>query len=98
MPLGDRVERRAVETLVGRRAEFERLKDFALRDEPVVMYIQGIPGIGKTHLLNALIARIGETGFSVVRIGAGWCEPSPGALCRAIAKEISGSDTEDFAA
>ena len=97
MPLGDRLERRAVETLVGRRAELERLKDFALGDEPAVMYIQGIPGIGKTHLLNALIARIGEKGVSVVRIDARWCEPSPGALCRAIAKEISGSDTEDFA-
>ena len=97
MPLGDRLEQRAVEALVGRRAEFERLEDFALGDEAVVMYVQGIPGIGKTHLLNALIARIGEKGVSVVRIDARWCEPSPGALCRAIAKEISGSETEDFA-
>jgi hypothetical protein len=47
MPLEDRLERLAVEALVGRRAELERMEDFALGDEPVVMYIQGIPGIGK---------------------------------------------------
>jgi hypothetical protein len=97
MPQGDRLERRAVETLVGRRAELERLEDFALRNEPVVMYIQGIPGIGKTHLLNALMARIGEKGVSVVRIDACWCEPSPAALCRAISKEIGSPESEDSA-
>jgi hypothetical protein len=29
------------------------------------MHIQGIPGIGKTHLLNALAASIGGKGISV---------------------------------
>jgi len=47
MSLGDRLERRAVEALAGRRAELERLQVFALGDEPLVMHIQGIPGIGK---------------------------------------------------
>jgi hypothetical protein len=98
MPLGDRLERRAVEALVGRRAELERLEDFALGNEPVVMYIQGIPGIGKTHLLNAVMARIGEKGVSVVRIDARWCEPSAGGLCRAISREIGGPESEDSAA
>src|SRR3984885_4948674 len=95
MPLGDRLERRAVEALVGRRAELERLEDFALGDEPVVMYIQGIPGIGKTHLLNALMARIGAKGVSVVRIDARWCEPSAAALYQAISREIGVPESED---
>jgi Transcriptional regulatory protein, C terminal len=98
MPLGDRLERRAVEALVGRRAELARLEDFAFGDEPVVMYTHGIPGIGKTHLLNALMARIREKGVSVVRIDARWCEPSAVALCRAISREIGVPESEDSAA
>ncbi|MFL6446930.1 MAG: AAA family ATPase [Bryobacteraceae bacterium] len=97
MLLGDRLERRALEALVGRRAELERLESFALGDEPLVMHIQGIPGIGKTHLLNALAANMGGTGVSVVRIDARWCEPSPAALCRAICREIGASESEDTA-
>src|SRR5215470_9909614 len=97
MPLGDRLERRAIEALAGRRAELERLEVFALGDEPLVMHIQGIPGIGKTHLLSALAATIGGRGVFVVRMNARWCEPSPAALCRAICREIGASESEDSA-
>lgn len=65
MPLSDKLERR-VEVLAGRSAELERLEVFALGDEPPVMHIQGIPGIGKTHLLKALAASINEKGVFVV--------------------------------
>ena len=97
MPLGDRLERRAVEALAGRRAGLERLEVFASGDEPLVMHIQGIPGIGKTHLLNALAASMGVKGVFVVWIDARWCEPSPVALCRAICREIGASKSEDSA-
>ena len=89
------MERRAVEALAGRRAELERLEVFASGDEPLVMHIQGIPGIGKTHLLNALAASIGGKGVFLVRVDARWCEPSPAALCRAICREIGASESED---
>src|SRR5262245_53617857 len=97
MSLADKLERRAVEALAGRRAELERLEVFALGDETLVMHIQGIPGIGKTHLLNALAASIVGKGIFVVRIDAPWCEPSPAALCRAICKEIGAPESEDSA-
>src|SRR5262252_3985867 len=97
MPLGDRLERRAVEALAGRGSELERLEVFALGDEPLVLHTQGIPGVGKTHLLNALAASIGGRGVFVVRIDARWCEPSPAALCRAICRELSVSESEDSA-
>src|SRR3954453_1389605 len=95
MPVGNRLERRAVEALVGRRTELERLEVFAFGDEPLVMHVQGIPGIGKTHLLNALAATIGGNSVFVVRIDARWCEPSPSGLCRAISREIGSSESDD---
>src|SRR5215467_12718590 len=98
MPLGDRLERRAVEALAGRRAEFERLEAFVLGDEPLVMHVQGIPGVGKTHLLNALAARIVGKGVFVVRIDARWCEPSAASFCRAICREVGVAESEDAAA
>jgi hypothetical protein len=97
MSLGDRLERRAVEALADRRAELERLEVFALGDEPLVIHIHGIPGVGKTHLLNALAVSVGRRGVSVVRIDARWCEPSPAAFCRAISREIGASESEDSA-
>src|SRR5437667_4104430 len=91
MSLGERLERRAVEALAGRGAELQRLQVFTYGDGPPVMHIQGIPGVGKTHLLNALAATVGAKSVFVVRIDARWCEPSQAAYCRAICR--FGNDT-----
>ena len=95
MPVGDKLEKRVVDALAGRGADLERLVAFALGDQPLVMHIQGIPGIGKTHLLNAVAARLREKGVPVVRIDARWCEPSAAAFCQAISREIGLADHED---
>src|SRR6185369_15306075 len=95
MPLGQRLQRRAVEAPAGRRSELERLETFALGDQPLVIHIQGIPGIGKTHLLKALATSISAKNVSVVHLDARWCEPSPAAFCRTICRQIGATETED---
>jgi len=95
MPLVDRLVQRTLYSLAGRRAELERLQTFARANDPLVLYLHGIPGIGKTHLLNAFAAAITAEEIPVVRIDARWCEPSAAALCRAISKEIGIPESED---
>jgi hypothetical protein len=95
MPLADRLLRRTVGSLAGRGAELDSLVAFASGDEHIVLHLHGIPGIGKTHLVNALAATLHQKNISFVRIDARWCEPSPPALCRAISKQIGISESED---
>jgi len=95
MPLSDRHVRRKMEAPAGRRDEFARLQAFISGDECLVLHLHGIPGIGKTHLLNALGAVVSTSDFFVVRIDARLCEPSPAALCRAIARQIGVPESED---
>jgi len=97
MPLAKKLERRAVEALAGRSAELHRLLAFASGDESLVLHLHGIPGIGKTHLLNALAATIDKE-IAIIRIDARWCEPSPAAFYRAISKELDIPESEDPAA
>ncbi|HLY43188.1 MAG TPA: winged helix-turn-helix domain-containing protein [Terracidiphilus sp.] len=95
MPLEDKLERQGVKALAGRSEELDRLEAFALGDQTLVMHIQGIPGVGKTHLLDTLAATIAGKGVSVVRMDARWCEPSAAALCRAISREIGIPESVD---
>jgi DNA-binding CsgD family transcriptional regulator len=56
--------------LVGRAAELGTVRDLAegvMRGRGGVLWIEGEPGIGKTALVDALLARVGELGGSGLR-------------------------------
>jgi DNA-binding winged helix-turn-helix (wHTH) protein/predicted ATPase len=66
--------------LVGRDAELGRLREWseqALKGQRQLVFVTGEPGIGKTALVEALLAEIGETG--ALRIGRGQCVEQHGA-------------------
>jgi len=81
--LGDRLRRRARETLVGRQGELARLLAFATGDGPLALHLHGLPGIGKTELLHALAGRLQDEAphVAVIAVDAGEVEPSPAGLC-----------------
>src|SRR5262249_12839325 len=85
--LGDRLERRARETLVGRGAELARPVGVAVRRGPPAPHLPGLPGIGKTQLLHALAERLRDEApdVAIVAVDAGEVEPSPAALCAFLA-------------
>ena len=66
--------------LVGRDAELGRLREWleqALNGQRQLVFVTGEPGIGKTALVEALLAGIGEGG--ALRIGRGQCVEQHGA-------------------
>src|SRR3569833_2139231 len=99
MSLHDRQEARAPKNrtvdLAGRGAELARLQSFVSGSERSVLHLHGIPGIGKTLLLDSLSGAIASEGVRVVRIDARWCEPSPVAFCGAISRKLGIAETED---
>ncbi len=82
-------------SLVGRTVELKRLLLFASGHEPLVMYVHGIAGVGKTFLLNALASSVAAKGISAVKIDARWCEPSAAGVCRAISRELGSTEFDD---
>jgi hypothetical protein len=91
--LGDRLQQRARETLVGREAELARLGEFACGGGPLALHLHGLPGIGKTQLLHALADRLRDDApdVAIVAVDAGEVEPSPGGLCDWLAPGSTGA-------
>jgi MoxR-like ATPase len=85
--LGESLERRARETLVGRDGELTRLVAFATGNGPFVLHVHGLPGIGKTQVLHALAERLRDEApdVEVITVDAGEVEPSPAAFCAHLA-------------
>jgi Transcriptional regulatory protein, C terminal/AAA ATPase domain len=99
--LKDLLQRRSAGTFVGRGAELEFLrKALAAGEEPLVIYIHGMAGIGKSRLLDAFAEEARSRDARVVRLDCRQIEPTENGLLRELAAAIGGTaaSTEQVAA
>ena len=73
-------------TLAGRDAELRLLRQVAAQGGPVVAYVHGPAGIGKTALLSALDSCLADEGVRRLHLAAGAVEPTPTAILAALGK------------
>jgi Transcriptional regulatory protein, C terminal/AAA ATPase domain len=81
--------------LVGRERELERLASGLGAGGPVVTFVHGAPGVGKSALLAALAARATAGGVDVARIECRDVEPTPRAFLDALGRAL-GSELDDL--
>ncbi len=79
----DRLAR--VQLCVGRARERRRLESLLALGGPAVVFVHGAPGIGKTVLVDAVVA---ATGRPAIRIDARRVEPTPAAFLEASSAAI----------
>lgn len=72
----DLVDKRVVDAVVGRDRELSLLRECLRPTGPVVCFVHGIPGIGKTALLEGFTARARADGLVVLPVDGRWVEPS----------------------
>jgi len=75
-------------TLAGRDAELRLLRQVTAPGGPVVAYVHGPAGIGKTTLVSALDACLEDEGVRRLHLAAGAVEPTPAAILTALGKAI----------
>lgn len=72
------------------------LRQLASNQGPVVAYVHGPAGIGKTALLAALAASLDDEGIRNVRIQAGAVEPRPAEILAAILAALGKKSAEEL--
>ena len=70
----DRLARARVQLCVGRERERRRLESLLAPGGPAVVFVHGAPGIGKSVLVDAVVA---ATGRPAIRLDARRVEPTP---------------------
>jgi hypothetical protein len=94
--IADVLRRERRSALAGRELELSQLGQIRMPGGPLVAYVHGSAGIGKTSLLAASAAELADEGIQIVRIHTKDVEPSPADLGAALAKMFgSGSPTFD---
>ncbi|MBV9908329.1 MAG: ATP-binding protein [Hyphomicrobiales bacterium] len=75
-------------TLAGRDADLRLLRQVTAPGGPVVVYVHGPAGIGKTALISALDACLEDEGVRRLHIAAGAVEPTPPAILTAFGRVL----------
>src|ERR1700733_9600847 len=76
----DLLDRHETGSFVGRIEELCSLHDILADDGPVVVYLHGIAGIGKSRLLGAFVQAARAEGATVVRLDCREIEPTEAGL------------------
>ena len=84
--IADVLRQESRSALAGRNTELGLLQQMATPAGPVVAYVHGPAGIGKTALLSVLAADFDDLGIHNVRIQAGAIEPRAATITTALGK------------
>jgi hypothetical protein len=87
----DLIAERATQRLIGRTAEMARLGRLLESDDPLVIHIHGIGGIGKSALLHAFAARARAQGATVALLDCRAIEPTERAFLQELGSAIGGN-------
>jgi hypothetical protein len=93
--IGAAVEEGRAYRLVGRERELDLLASGLGDGGPVVTFVHGAPGVGKSALLAALAARATAGGVEVARIECRDVEPTPRAFLDALGR-VLGTELTDL--
>src|SRR6202046_2671714 len=94
--IADLIRRGRLTTLAGRDAELRLLRQVTAPGGPVVVYVHGPAGIGKTALVAALDACLEDADVRRLHLAAGAVEPTPTAILTALGRAL-GHETRTVA-
>src|SRR5262245_44805662 len=86
--IADLIRQGRRDTLAGRNAELRLLRQVTAPGGPVVAYVHGPAGIGKTALTSALDACLEDEGVRRLHIAAGAVEPTSTAILTALGRAL----------
>lgn len=88
----DLLDRQAPRALVGRDRELDALLRCLHPDGPIVTFVYGIPGIGKSTLLDAFVPRARRAGTALIEIDGRIVEPSEGGFLKHLGDHLEVED------
>jgi hypothetical protein len=84
----DRLRHQAQKNFVGRAEEMATLLQALEEEEPLVTFVYGLGGIGKSSLLNAFVTESRARGAKVVSLDCRTVQPSEKGLLEALSREL----------